>query len=160
MSFLTSNQKQAERFLPPGHKSLNLPPSYPASRFEHHSQKRADCNSLDLLWFRRHPDGASQYDQDLWAKNAFAIEVSPYKYTGKIAPADTEGDPPEYWETRVSKDGKWRVGHDRHYKDGKVALTANAQTKWMDVRKFKHFEDKEDGYIIVTNHMWECLVWY
>lgn len=96
----------------------------------------------------------------MWAKNAFTVLVSPNKYKDKMPPADTEGVAPEYWEDRVSKDRKWIVGHDRHYMDGKVALSANGQTKWMDVRNFDQYKDEEDGYVIFTNKMWECMVWF
>lgn len=86
--------------------------------------------------------------------------VSPDKYRDKIPPAYTEGVAPDYWDTRVSKDGKWKVGHSRDYTDGVVTLEANSHESRYDLTRIKHYVNREDGFEIITNEMWDCIYWY
>ncbi|KAF9142764.1 hypothetical protein BGX30_002221 [Mortierella sp. GBA39] len=159
MGWLSPNYKSPESRSSP---SPNASSIYDGTGMNstHTLHKRAECNSLDFTWFRRHPGvNITPELQDLYAENAFALKVSPNKYQGKIPPAYTEGVRPSYRETRVSGDKKWKVTFDKEYRTGTVIMKANSQDRVYRLQNFKHYEDREDGYDIITNYVWDCMFW-
>ncbi|KAF9545493.1 hypothetical protein EC957_010909 [Mortierella hygrophila] len=157
IGWLSSNYKSPESGSSPSSNTSHNGGA--AMNSTHTLHKRAECNSLDFYWFRRHPANMTPDQQDWSAQNAFTLKVSPNKYQGEIPPDFTEGVYPSYREIRLSKDQQWRVAFDKNYKTGTVIMSAKKQDRVYYLPNFKHFVDEEDGHIIVTNYVWDCMIW-